>query len=490
MFDDLVASWHDDAMNPFPVIDLFAGPGGLGEGFESFSDSKYNSFKIHLSIEKDPCACKTLRLRAFHRNLPRGSLPELYEYYRRPKEQIFREIIKKYHNEWDAAEDAARQHEMSVQNRKSTRSMISEKIKTAQKWVLVGGPPCQAYSLVGRARRTNETRKKFESDHRHTLYEEYLDILKHFQPPVFIMENVKGILSATHKGSSIFHRICEDLSKAGYELHALSGQPSKDLAGSWVSDAFLVRAEEHGVPQKRHRVFILGVRKDLSISPKTLRAKDPTIDVAEALAGIPPLRSRLSTSDSLSKWEKARNYGVKLSGRSCDLKTPQSGGSEFVESKGATLSFLGDKTLGGIPNHQSRSHLEEDIKRYSFAASFAKIHERSPKLSDFPKKLKPLHKNIDDEEVPFADRFKVQLEKRPSSTITSHISKDGHYYIHPDPAQARSLTVREAARLQTFPDNYRFEGPRTEQYKQVGNAVPPLLARKIACVVADLLKRV
>jgi DNA (cytosine-5)-methyltransferase 1 len=153
------------------------------------------------------------------------------------------------------------------------------------------------------------------------------------------------------------------------------------------------------------------------------------------------------------------------------------------------LAFLGDRDLGGIPNHQSRSHIEEDIERYAFAASFGRIHGRSPKVGDFPHKLKPEHKNIDKEEVPFSDRFKVQLENRPSSTITSHISKDGHYYIHPDPAQARSLTVREAARLQTFPDNYRFEGPRTEQYKQVGNAVPPLLAKKIAKIVAEILSK-
>lgn len=471
------------------VIDLFAGPGGLGEGFESFFDAGNQVFKIQLSIEKDFYACKTLRLRSFFRNLKRSSLAGLYEYYRLPEVKKLMEIIKENQQEWDAAEDTARQHEMSAKNRGVTRRIISEKIKNAQKWVLVGGPPCQAYSLVGRSRRTNETRKKFDSDHRHTLYEEYLDILNHFHPPVFIMENVKGILSATHKGSGIFHRICEDLSKAGYELHALSGKPSRDAAGNWLSDAFVIRAEEHGVPQRRHRVFILGVRNDLRTKPKALISSDATIDFAEALAGIPSLRSRLSTNDSVSKWEKARQYGVKIAGGRCDMATPRSSGAEFVESRRAALAFLGDRDLGGIPNHQSRSHIEEDIERYAFAASFGKIYGRSPKVGDFPHKLKPEHKNIDKEEMPFSDRFKVQLENRPSSTITSHISKDGHYYIHPDPAQARSLTVREAARLQTFPDNYRFEGPRTEQYKQVGNAVPPLLAKKIAKIVAEILSK-
>jgi len=141
----------------------------------------------------------------------------------------------------------------------------------------------------------------------------------------------------------------------------------------------------------------------------------------------------------------------------------------------------------GLPNHESRSHLAKDIQRYAFAAAYAYRHGKSPKVTEFPDFLKPDHKNISAEEVPFADRFKVQMFGKPSSTITSHIAKDGHYYIHPDFKQARSLTVREAARLQTFPDNYRFEGPRTEQYKQVGNAVPPLLARQIAKIVNDLI---
>lgn len=472
------------------VIDLFAGPGGLGEGFENLSNSGEKIFKIQLSIEKDLYACKTLRLRAFHRSLARNSLPDLYEYYQQPEEKIFNEVIKKYHREWVSAQNTARQHEMSVKNRNITRGMISQRLNNARKWVLVGGPPCQAYSLVGRARRTNETRKKFESDHRHTLYEEYLDILEHFHPPVFIMENVKGILSATHRGSGIFHRICEDLSKADYDLHSLTGQSSRDLAGSWISDAFVVRSEEHGVPQTRHRVFILGVRKDLGISPKPLLKNDQSFALGQALEGLPSLRSRLSTNDSVAKWEKARRCGVMLARGSCNLILPQSSGSEFVISRSAAKGFLGDKDLEGVPNHQSRSHIIKDIERYAFAASYAKKHGKSPKINDFPIRLKPKHKNIHDVEVPFKDRFKVQIETRPSSTITSHISKDGHYYIHPDPAQARSLTVREAARLQTFPDNYRFEGPRTEQYKQVGNAVPPLLAQKIACVVADLLERV
>jgi DNA (cytosine-5)-methyltransferase 1 len=152
-------------------------------------------------------------------------------------------------------------------------------------------------------------------------------------------------------------------------------------------------------------------------------------------------------------------------------------------------TWFADARLHGACNHETRGHIRKDLHRYFFAAVFAKKRGRSPLLEDFPRALLPNHENVADalKETKFNDRFRVQLASRPSTTIVSHISKDGHYYIHYDPSQCRSLTVREAARLQTFPDNYFFEGPRTEQYKQVGNAVPPLLAKQIAQIVAELL---
>ena len=135
--------------------------------------------------------------------------------------------------------------------------------------------------------------------------------------------------------------------------------------------------------------------------------------------------------------------------------------------------------------------MPSDLHRYFFAASYSRVVGSSPKLSDFPRSLLPDHRNVEEglSGKMFSDRFRVQLPNRVATTITSHISKDGHYFIHYDPLQCRSLTVREAARLQTFPDNYKFEGPRTAQYHQVGNAVPPYLARQIAEVIADILKQ-
>ena len=156
------------------------------------------------------------------------------------------------------------------------------------------------------------------------------------------------------------------------------------------------------------------------------------------------------------------------------------------------LRSLYDDRLEVLTAHEARSHMASDLRRYLYASTFAEKTGRSPKLADFPTSLLPDHKNVEEGRTGkmFSDRFRVQLAGHVSTTITSHISKDGHYFIHYDPAQCRSLTVREAARLQTFPDNYFFAGPRTEQYHQVGNAVPPQLARQIADIVAEVLQAV
>ena len=162
------------------------------------------------------------------------------------------------------------------------------------------------------------------------------------------------------------------------------------------------------------------------------------------------------------------------------------------KSNHPTLKYMQDDRLTVLTGHEARGHMASDLHRYFFAANFADVIGKSPKLSDFPECLLPHHRNVTEgrEGKMFSDRFRVQLGGSVSTTITSHISKDGHYFIHYDPLQCRSLTVREAARLQTFPDNYNFEGPRTAQYHQVGNAVPPYLASQIAAIVCELLEQI
>ena len=158
-------------------------------------------------------------------------------------------------------------------------------------------------------------------------------------------------------------------------------------------------------------------------------------------------------------------------------------------SRHEAVSGLYDPRLSVLTGHESRGHMPSDLRRYMFAAAFSQVTKTSPKLSDFPEVLLPAHQNVELGRAGkmFSDRFRVQLPDRPSTTITSHISKDGHYFIHYDPVQCRSLSVREAARLQTFPDNYSFQGPRTSQYHQVGNAIPPYLARQIAEIIGEVL---
>ena len=230
---------------------------------------------------------------------------------------------------------------------------------------------------------------------------------------------------------------------------------------------------------------------------------------------MPKLRSGLTEGkDSADAWLRAfadveeRRWFKSIETRSPEgvfeqaqhsskkLVAPLAGrGSEFVPCTPRVLhrpDWYMDPKLQGVCNHASRAHIVKDIYRYFYAACFAAVKDCSPRLADFPIDLLPAHKNVADaiiEQSMFLDRFRVQPWSRPSTTVTSHISKDGHYYIHPDPTQARSLTVREAARLQSFPDNYFFTGPRTAQYIQVGNAVPPLLAQQIAKSVAALFAK-
>ncbi len=507
---------------PIPVIDLFAGPGGLGEGFSSLlSGASERVFKIKLSIEMDEHAHQTLELRAFFRNFPQGRAPEAYYDYLRGK-LARAELFKKFPGEALAASEEAWHATLGspALPKRNIDERISTALASARNWVLIGGPPCQAYSLVGRSRVLGgeDGLQKYEADPKHRLYRHYLRVLAVHRPPVFVMENVKGLLSAKVKQERIFERILKDLARP-----AIAGQvetDAPDLEYKLVSivqrttaehhepDEFVVCSEEYGIPQARHRIIILGVRSDIARRHNLLERHTKTT-VEAAIGDLPRLRSGISKSgDSAELWQQAIRDMVatpwfqngelddtlretlKAAARRIGVGLDR--GGEFVASDVAPACFpewFRDSRLGGVCNHATRGHIRSDLHRYFFASVFARENKRSPLLEDFPRSLLPAHKNVEAalKETKFNDRFRVQLRDKPSTTIVSHIAKDGHYFIHYDPAQCRSLTVREAARLQTFPDNYRFEGPRTEQYRQVGNAVPPLLARQIASIVADLL---
>lgn len=516
-----------------PVIDIFAGPGGLGEGFCSLLNSDgTRAFKIALSIEKDEYAHKTLTLRSFFRQFESGQAPG--EYYEFVKGNItLDKLYEKYPKQAAHAKNETWQATLGESKDAVASAIVDKKIREAlngeKNWLLIGGPPCQAYSVVGRVRRQQNILDE-SIDERVGLYKQYLRILAIHNPAVFVMENVKGLLSATTKSSPMFTKILEDLSKPveaylkdykrngqelacpGYKIFSLVVEPKAfDTDGNPMiaQKDFLIKCEYYGIPQTRHRVILLGIRNDINHIPGVLQEELP-IGIAKVLSGLPRLRGKLSTGkDQGEQWKDSVKGIIKrgiLTGIAGEVKEeitnqleqlslPREGsGKEFVTDKSIESEYrpdwFVDPKLPGACNHAARGHMESDLHRYFFISCFARIKGYSPQLADFPASLLPDHKNVYNKDGAitrkFADRFRVQLKNKPSKTITSHISQDGHYYIHYDPTQCRSFTVREAARIQTFPDNYFFCGPRTAQFIQVGNAVPPLLASQIAVIVRDI----
>lgn len=555
------------AKDEIPIIDLFAGPGGLGEGFSAFSPGGSGGlrrpFRISLSIEQDRNAHQTLLLRAFYRSLERdGAVPEFYyEIIRQGVRSDLRQLVeesgdaKLLHSLREAEREAVRLT-LGTSNRREVSRLIANAVGENDNWVLVGGPPCQAYSLVGRSRNRGKEGYRIEEDHRSHLYKEYLRVIAEGLPAVFVMENVKGMLSARLDGKPVFQKILSDLSAPGRAVRGSTRRSRAtgyriipavtDLAAGNPSDCgqngaglepgdFIVRCEDHGIPQLRHRVILLGLRDDLPglegfLLDHSLRLfPDRSIcpSVLEMIGGLPKLASGLSSlwrhgkrvrakeaaSDFLRRackggfedpdWGWMESYGsdgpdkariVRRIRLAAARAAAHGSGGEFVKTGAGNYvpvhhlaGWLLDYRLGGVANHSGRSHLGCDLVRYVFSAAFAEQHGRSPQLDDFPPELMPRHRSAGTGH--FNDRFRVQIGQCPATTVTSHISRDGHYFIHPDPEQCRSLTVREAARIQTFPDNYFFCGPRTSQFTQVGNAVPPYLALQLAGTVWNFLER-
>lgn len=524
---------------PIKIIDLFSGPGGLGEGFSACPhDDGSNAFEIAISIEKEKSAHSTLLLRSFFRKLSETDKTAYYNFLKgklgsKPTEQLYPMFPKEY----EAAKKEALCLELGKDNTKinaAIRKAIGE-----DECILIGGPPCQAYSLAGRSRNMGIKDYDAKEDHRNFLYLEYLKVIARFQPALFVMENVKGMLSAKVDGKPIFDSIYSDLKSPSKASHtAPEGKRVKNnyklfsfvSPNSGVEELdrdprdFIIRSENYSIPQKRHRVILLGIREDIAHKwdDSMLLEKSNEISVKGALFGLPELRSGLSKvkKHTNQDWENAVKSisnevlpALSKSNESKHKKVSKEIGSII---KGSTFSNLGqgsnlgqkaekvktgslklnnwlyEKRLQGyISNHETRGHIEKDLNRYLFCSAWAKCAKRegwevlTPKSNDYIDELIPNHSNF--KTGKFADRFRVQAESIPATTITSHISKDGHYFIHPDPKQCRSLTVREAARIQTFPDDYFFVGNRTEQYVQVGNAVPPFLAYKIARSVHQIL---
>jgi DNA (cytosine-5)-methyltransferase 1 len=398
------------------VLDLFAGAGGFSEGFIRAGCEMVG----HIEMEKN--ACSTLVTRMIYHAL--RELDKQDEYKRYVLGEVSRdELIEKYNLQWER--DSVICAKIGKDNYRDLIAQIRARLNGESLDVIIGGPPCQAYSYIGRARDKDGMKK----DDRNFLYKYYVEFLKAFNPKVFIFENVPGLITAG-KGKYLddMRRL---MKKAGYE-----------------TEYKIINAADFGVPQNRKRVILIGWNRSSGLKEyPTLSEVKRIYTVKDFLAGLPSVRA--GGGKAIQKFSQQKKLLEELSILDNDFK------------------FLMD--------HYTRPHTKQDLEIYRLAVR-AKQKGINIKYNQLPKKLKT-HNN----ESSFLDRFKVvDISAASSHTIVAHIAKDGHFYIHPDIAQNRSLTVREAARLQTFPDNYKFEGIRGPQFKQIGNAVPPVLSTFLA----------
>lgn len=418
---DMVAKTIENKLingtNPPRVLDLFAGAGGLSEGFIRAGCEMIG----HIEMEKNSCDTLITRM-IYHALLKKG---KLHEYKKYITGKITRdELIEKYRlqKERDSVICAA----IGKDNYPDLIEEIKTRLNGKSLDIIVGGPPCQAYSYIGRARDI----EKMRTDERNFLYKYYVEFLKALKPKIFVFENVPGLISAG-KGKYLKH-MRQLMTQAGY-----------------ATDYKILNAADYGVPQNRKRVILVGWRKDAKL--KSSYPQFPVVErqytVQDFLADLPKI--------SAGEGKAIRRF-------------PKN--NPLLEKLG-----IRNRNLNMLLDHISRPNTKQDLEIYRLAV-LAKEKGENIKYNTLPRRLKT-HNN----ESGFLDRFKVvDARAQGSHTIVAHIAKDGHFYIHPDLKQNRSLTVREAARLQTFPDDYKFEGERGPQLKQIGNAVPPMLSEIIA----------
>lgn len=401
-------------MKKYNFIDLFAGCGGLSEGFYK------QGFNALAHVEIDSVACKTLRTRM-----------QYYGY-------------KNYDNavlEMDITGD-------DVIDRLD-RVVGGETVD-----IIIGGPPCQAYSSLGRAKDENA----MQNDPRNYLFESYVKVLNHYQPKFFVFENVTGILTATINGQHIINRIIDALG----ENYNVTFNPEINVLNS----------ANYGVPQVRKRVIIIGTHKSKAngIMPEEVYSGivkthyDPEMSEKErkGLKKYVTVRDAIEELPSLRPGEGQREIEFSYSRK-----------NEFLQR-------IGSDDLHVLRDHVARNHNDMDIARYT---AMAKNEWTFQDLLSNREDLRHEKARV------FGNSYTVQLWDLPSKTIIAHLYKDGNQFIHPDYKQGRTFTVREAARMQSFPDDFVFEGSRTDQYKQIGNAVPPLFAEAIAKSMKKILDK-
>lgn len=402
-------------------LDLFAGCGGLSEGFIQAG------FQPVAHVEMDAAACFSLKTRMAYHWLMENKKEEIYSNYL--KGDISRSEL--YSNIPSEIIDMVIHEEISEVTLSSIFDKIDKKY-TGKVDVIIGGPPCQAYSLVGRARSNG-----MYGDKRNYLFLFYVEFLKRYHPRFFVFENVLGLLSAKdEKGNKYFDMMMEAFDRAGYS-----------------TDYQLIEADKYGIPQKRKRIILIGARKGEVFHYPKLKPIDLNVTVDDIINDLPKIQAGEGNYYSY-QLSTAHNYLYEIG--VADRKFP-------------------------VTFHVSRPNNKQDLEIYRIAVTKWNNEKIRLNYNDLPVRLKT-HNNTNS----FTDRFKVVSGNlKAAHTVVAHISKDGHYYIHPDIKQNRSLTPREAARLQTFPDNYFFEAVSEKPslataFKQIGNAVPVYLAKQIA----------
>lgn len=409
-------------MRKLNYIDLFAGAGGLSEGFIR------EKFEPVAHVEMSAEAADTLKTRiAFHHFSQKKNLTKYYSYLRK---DISRNEL------WDSIPQHLLESVINEVISNNTIESIFEKIDSQldekKVDVIIGGPPCQAYSLVGRSRDPN----RMKGDKRNFLFRYYAKFLIRYKPKYFLFENVLGLLTAGN--AKYLNEMLDLFEDIGYS-----------------ADMKVLNTEEYGVLQKRRRVIIIGRKGKTKFHfPELQKMENNWQTKRDLFFDLPYLKPGQELE--IADYTKSINEYLK--------KTDTRNGIDYTTQ------------------HITRNHNDRDLEIYTLAIDKWLNDRQRLKYNDIPKRLQT-HKNTE----AFLDRYKVIDPTGHSHTVVAHIAKDGHYYIYPDLKQVRSISVREAARIQSFPDNYFFEGGRTAAFKQIGNAVPPLMAEKIAASLKYLL---
>ncbi len=397
-------------------IDIFAGCGGLSEGFEVNPN-----FRMLAAIEWEKPQVDNLRnhLKTQHGIVDADNRVIRFDVQR--TEELL--------NGW--------KNDLEYGDHRGLNSLVNNETVD----LIIGGPPCQAYSLAGRIRDENGMR----NDYRNYLFESYLKLVMHFKPKLFVFENVPGILSAKPDGETLVTDLIRaSIKEAGYEIvDDLRKYAQIDLT-------------EYGVPQNRKRIIIIGLRKDLFSNPQQVLHEF-------YLNVLPEYKENMQTvKDAI-----------------VDL-TPFFPLEEQLKINGKKVHHTFESE---IPNHFPRYHSKRDIETFRLLAedieSGRNQYTSTEALKELYTKITGKKSNV--------HKYHVLRWDQPSNTIPAHLYKDGLRHIHPDSKQARTLTVREAARLQTFPDNYQFISSAGDNYKMIGNAVPPKFSEKLAKAITNIM---